>query len=116
GFEASSILPARAGELIRPYFLARHEHVSATGAFATIVLERLLDMLTVLVLLASFVFVFGRDWTTANPVAFSAVRWAGVVAGTGALLVLIALFLLAGNPAGLGRGLTRFEQLLSSRL
>ena len=25
GFAASSVLPARAGELIRPYFLARHE-------------------------------------------------------------------------------------------
>src|SRR5690349_11759752 len=43
GFAASTVLPARAGEVIRPYFLARHEHMSATGAFATIVLERLLD-------------------------------------------------------------------------
>ena len=58
GFAASSVLPARAGEVIRPYFLARHENMSATGAFATIILERVLDMLTVLVLLASFIFVF----------------------------------------------------------
>src|SRR5438445_3504827 len=58
GFAASSILPARAGEVIRPYFLARHENMTATGAFATIILERVLDVLTVLVLLASFVFVF----------------------------------------------------------
>src|SRR5205814_1312366 len=42
GFAASTVLPARAGEVIRPYFLARHEHMSATGAFATIILERLL--------------------------------------------------------------------------
>ena len=60
GFAASSVLPARAGEFIRPYFLARHERMSATGAFATIILERLLDTLTVLVLLAAYVFVFGR--------------------------------------------------------
>src|SRR5262245_16489120 len=59
GFAASSILPARAGELIRPYFLARQarrsnaDGMSATGAFATIILERLLDVVTVLVLLAS---------------------------------------------------------------
>jgi len=54
GFAASSVLPARAGEVIRPYFLARREGKgkSATGAFATIILERLLDMMTVLVLLA----------------------------------------------------------------
>src|SRR5438445_9083588 len=53
GFAASSVLPARAGEVIRPYFLARTdrgERMTATGAFATIILERLLDVVTVLVL------------------------------------------------------------------
>src|SRR5216684_1083104 len=109
GFAATSVLPARAGEVIRPYFLARHERMSATAAFATIVLERLLDIVTVLVLLASFVFVFGRDWTAANPVAFTAVKWAGVLAGTGAGAALVVLFLLAGNPAGLRRALARLE-------
>ena len=50
GFAASAVLPARAGEVIRPYFLARlsrhgaGEPMSATGAFATIILERLLDI------------------------------------------------------------------------
>src|SRR6516165_567170 len=53
GFAASSVLPARAGEVIRPYFLARRERLSATGAFATVILERLLDLITVLVLLAA---------------------------------------------------------------
>src|SRR5262245_52472746 len=58
GFAASTVLPARAGEVIRPYFLARqtryaaHGQMSATGAFATIIVERLLDIVTVLVLLA----------------------------------------------------------------
>jgi uncharacterized protein (TIRG00374 family) len=116
GFAASSLLPARAGEVIRPYFLARHEHMSATGAFATIVLERLLDVVTVLMLLASFVFVFDRDWTAANPVAFAAVKWSGIVAGTGAAFALVVLFMLAGNPSGLGRALSRLEQVLPSKL
>src|SRR5438309_1083396 len=73
GFAANSVLPARAGEVIRPYFLARtdraHGRMSATGAFATIILERLLDVITVLVLLASYVFVFGRDLRLTNPIA-----------------------------------------------
>src|SRR5438309_6863906 len=39
GFAASSVLPARAGEVIRPYFLARQtkgdgRQITATGAFA----------------------------------------------------------------------------------
>src|SRR6266480_6374361 len=69
GFAASSVLPARAGEVIRPYFLARHERMSATGAFATIILERLLDIVTVLMLLASYVFIFDKDLSVTNPVA-----------------------------------------------
>src|SRR5262245_27441224 len=48
GFAARGVLPSAAGELVRPYFLSRHERVSAAGAFATVILERLLDMLTVL--------------------------------------------------------------------
>src|SRR5437764_11502019 len=76
GFAASSVLPARAGEVIRPYFLARtagsRERMTATGAFATIILERLLDTITVLILLAWFVFVSGREHMITNPVAFAA--------------------------------------------
>lgn len=114
GFAASSVLPARAGEFIRPYFLARHERLSATGAFATIILERLLDTLTVLVLLAAYVFVFGRELDVANPVAFAAVKWAGATAAAVSLGALAVLFLLAGDPARLGRTLTRLGQSLPS--
>ena len=84
GFAASSVLPARAGEVIRPYFLARHERMSATGAFATIILERCSTSLTVLVLLASFVFVFGtRSRPPPTRPRFAAVKWAGAIAGGG---------------------------------
>jgi uncharacterized protein (TIRG00374 family) len=116
GFAASSILPARAGEVIRPYFLARQEGISATGAFATIILERLLDMLTVLALLAAYVLVFGRDIGARSPVAFAAVKWAGVTAAAGSLGVLVVLFVLAGDPARLRQGLARLEQVVPSTL
>ena len=116
GFAASSVLPARAGEVIRPYFLARHERMSATGAFATIILERLLDMLTVLALLAACVFLFGRELEAANDVAFAAVKWAGATALVGSLVALALLFVLAGNPARLGEALFRLAQVLPSKL
>ena len=118
GFAASSLLPARAGEVIRPYFLARqeqhHQRMSATGAFATIVLERLLDIVTVLVLLASYVFVFGRDLGAVNPVAFAWLKWIGAVAAAGALAALLVLFVLAGDPERLGRALNRLTQVMPS--
>jgi uncharacterized protein (TIRG00374 family) len=115
GFAARGLLPAAAGELVRPYFLSRHEPVTATGAFATVVLERVLDMLTLLLLMASFVFVFGREqMSRANPVASAAVTWAGAVAGLLAVAALIALFVLAGHPARVNRALTRLERMIPS--
>lgn len=116
GFAATSILPARAGEVIRPYFLARHERMSATSAFATVILERVLDMLTVLVLLAAYVFFLRPEIATTNAVAFEAVKWAGATAAVGAIASLAVFFVLAGNPARLGKALTRLEQVLPSAL
>ncbi len=65
GFAASSILPARAGEVIRPYFLARQaRHTAAAGSLAA----------------------------------------------------LVVLFVLAGDPARLGRTMTGLAQVLPSTL
>jgi uncharacterized protein (TIRG00374 family) len=116
GFAASSILPARAGEFIRPYVLARHERMSATGAFATVILERVLDMLTVLVLLGAYVFFARPEITPANAVAYEAVKWAGATAAVGALGALAVMFVLAGNPARLAAALERLGHVLPSTL
>jgi uncharacterized protein (TIRG00374 family) len=116
GFAASSILPARAGEVIRPYFLARRERMSATGAFATIILERVLDMVTVLGLLAAYVVFANPIIDEANAGAFEAVKWAGMTAALGAGAALVAMFVLAGNPARLREALYRLEQVLPSAL
>ena len=107
GFAASSVLPARAGEVIRPYFLARHEaraeRMSATGAFATIILERLLDVITVLVLLASYVLFFGRGLRTSNPVAYAWLSGLAALGAAAALGGLALLIVLARDPRRLGR-------------
>jgi uncharacterized protein (TIRG00374 family) len=112
GFAASSVLPARAGEVIRPYFLARYEHMSATGAFATIILERLLDTVTVLLLLASFIFVFDTHLSLTNPVAVTWLKGVSIFAATGALGALVILFNVAGDPARLGRAIERLARVV----
>lgn len=120
GFAASSVLPARAGEVIRPYFLARtdkHGHgMTATGAFATIILERLFDIIAVLVLLAFYVFVSGRDLARTNPMTFAGLKWAGATAGAGAFAALLVLFVLAGDPQRLRETMERLERVLPSAL
>ncbi|MGE3955116.1 MAG: lysylphosphatidylglycerol synthase transmembrane domain-containing protein [Vicinamibacterales bacterium] len=117
GFAASTVLPARAGEVIRPYFLSRQDgRISATGAFATVILERLLDMITVVVLLACYVVFFPPVTTESNRLAFETVKVAGLTAAAGAVAALVVLFLLAGNPARLAQSLARLERVLPSKL
>jgi uncharacterized protein (TIRG00374 family) len=45
------VLPLRVGEVIRPVLLAKRTNMPVSSVFASVVLERLLDMLTILVFL-----------------------------------------------------------------
>ncbi len=51
GFLGNNLLPAHLGEFVRAYVLGRSENVSKSATFATVVLERVYDGLTVLFLL-----------------------------------------------------------------
>jgi uncharacterized protein (TIRG00374 family) len=48
GFMANNVLPFRLGEFVRPWALARREGLSKTTLLATVVVERAVDMLTLL--------------------------------------------------------------------
>lgn len=45
GFMANMVLPLRIGEIARPYLVSRHTRVGLSTALATVVLERVLDLL-----------------------------------------------------------------------
>lgn len=61
GIAGNTVLPARAGEFLRAYVIGRSSNVSKTGAFATIVVERIFDGLSVLLCLLVII-IFGiRD-------------------------------------------------------
>lgn len=49
GFMANNILPARAGEIIRPVLISKKENIKLTSSFTTAILERIFDMLGLLV-------------------------------------------------------------------
>ncbi len=51
GFMAIGVLPARLGEFVRPYLVKQHSGVRMSATMATVVLERLFDLLTLMVLL-----------------------------------------------------------------
>lgn len=52
GYMANNILPMRIGELVRSYYLSERENISKTTALVTILIERLLDALTLLTFIA----------------------------------------------------------------
>ena len=116
GFAASAILPARAGEVIRPYLLARQEGLSATAVFATIIIERLLDAVTCVLLLASFVVVFDPGMDRADSRLYWLVEVGGFVVGCLAVLVLGLMFFAARDPQAVGRWAYKLEHLLPGRL
>lgn len=109
GFAASSLLPGRVGELLRPYALARQERLNPAAAMATIVVERLLDLCTVLVLFAIAILAAGRD-------VGREIETAGLLGAAAALGGMAVLFVLAGHPERLGRLAARAAAWLPSRI
>ena len=50
GYAANNVLPARAGELVRAYYMAQREQFSGSTALATIGVERIYDGLTLFII------------------------------------------------------------------
>lgn len=71
GFWGNCIYPARAGEFLRAYAIAKTENISTSAAFATVVMERIWDGIMILLLLLVLLLTF--------PLASPEVRWGGVV-------------------------------------
>ena len=116
GFAATFLLPARAGEVIRPLLLARREGLPATATFATIILERLMDMVTVLALFAIFVLTADPATLSAQPAHLARVKAGGLLAAAVAAVAMTTAFLAAGHPERLGRWALRIEHVLPARL
>jgi hypothetical protein len=115
GFAASSVLPMRAGEVLRPYLLARREGLSVTATFATIVVERILDLVTVLLLLAAYLLAFDPGMAARDSALFAAVRLGGLAVAPVTAVALVLMFVLAGHPEWLQAWVLRAERILPAR-
>ncbi len=114
GFMVNFLAPGRLGEIARPYLLARQEGFSASGAFATILLERVLDLVTV-VLFVAFWLLAGPKRSGSDEV-LSSLRLGGVLGLVAAVILLASMFLFARYP-GPGTSLARwFFRALPRRL
>lgn len=116
GFAATFALPARAGEVLRPYLLARREGLPFTATFATIAIERILDLCAVLTLLGVYMALYRQQAANASPALYRAVAWGAVVVGAAAVAVLAMMFAMAGHPQRLHRFVLGIERVVPARL
>jgi hypothetical protein len=98
GFAANTVLPARAGEIVRPYLLARSEGLSVPATITTIILERLLDFVTVLALFGVFVVFFDPGLDHVNREVYRGVKAGGLLGAAAAVGILLVLVLNAIRP------------------
>jgi uncharacterized protein (TIRG00374 family) len=115
GFAALSVLPARAGDLLRPYLLARQEGLSAPATFATIVMERVLDLIAVLILLAVYVWGFS-DESTLPARLRGPIEVSSAMAGAVAFGLMIVMWVLASHPERIGTFVATAGRVLPRRL
>ena len=116
GFAATALLPARAGEVLRPWLLARKEGLSATAAFATIILERVLDTVMVLLLFGLYLLIADPGVARGDELAFGRLKLGGLAAAVISVGVLVVMFFLAGHPATLVRLQAGLDAMLPARL
>ena len=96
GFMVNFLAPGRIGEIARPYLLARREGFSASGALATILLERVLDLVTV-VFFVAFWLLAGPKRARSEEIV-SSLELGGVLGLGFAAVALASMFLFARHP------------------
>lgn len=91
GFATSSVLPGRIGELVRPLLLSRRTGLSAAGALASILTERLTDLATLLVVFAGGVMVASDRLTPETVPLLRQTAWLAAAGLAVAFLLVVVL-------------------------
>ncbi|MGD8319146.1 MAG: lysylphosphatidylglycerol synthase transmembrane domain-containing protein [Gemmatimonadota bacterium] len=109
GFMANNVLPARVGEFARAYALSRMETVSAGAAFGSLVVERFLDGVVLLLLLVIPVMLPGFPANGALSHGVGELVFRGGITLVGLMVVgLFALVLWPGTFVRLAEWVGRF--------
>jgi glycosyltransferase 2 family protein len=90
GFGSGMLIP-RAGEIVRPYLVSRRHPVTVSAGFATIILERILDLLTVLFLLGLYLYVLPAPAAQTHGPLFALLQKGGLLVGAGAIALVLVL-------------------------
>jgi uncharacterized membrane protein YbhN (UPF0104 family) len=113
GFMANNILPARVGEILRPFLLYKKEKVKFSTSVATVIVERVFDMLGLIIFTIIVIALLPHPTATnhdpltqlssdhrtvvKDSIIPSLKKWTEVFAGVGGITVF-ALFLIVIKP------------------
>lgn len=111
GYLVNTVLPARLGEVVRAVLIGHLERVRTARALSTVVVERVLDMLTTIIILALLIPFVPLPTGSALPLA------AGATLAVGALVVMIVAGAMPGRTHRLADiALRRLPERWSVRL
>jgi glycosyltransferase 2 family protein len=113
GFAANNVLPARVGEFARAFTLSRLTGIRVAAAFATLVIERLLDGFVLLALL--FAAMAAPGFPAATRVAGIDLQTAATLLGGVLSVVAAVLFLGATRPVTAARLVRLLARILPGR-
>jgi uncharacterized protein (TIRG00374 family) len=90
GFMSGLLVP-RAGEILRPYLIGRRHAVKTSAAFASIIVERLFDLITVILLFEVYLYLLPMPPQQARGDFLRQLRFWGTLVGAGALAMTLVL-------------------------
>jgi uncharacterized protein (TIRG00374 family) len=115
GFAALAILPARVGDLLRPYLVARQDGLKVSATIATIVMERVLDLIAVLALMAVYVWGFA-DTSTWKPQLLGPIEVSAAIGGAASIALMVLMWVLATHPERIGTLVHSTDRVLPHRI
>jgi uncharacterized protein (TIRG00374 family) len=96
GFMANNVLPFRVGEVLRAYAITKLGHVRFAGSIASLVVERVFDALTLVLLLS-----IGLLWSglpTSTVLAGVTLKRIGTVTAIGGLFIVLIGIVIVARP------------------
>ncbi|HEY3873848.1 MAG TPA: lysylphosphatidylglycerol synthase transmembrane domain-containing protein [Candidatus Kapabacteria bacterium] len=91
GYAMNNVIP-RSGELVRPYIFAKHESVFMSGTIATILIERVVDLIANILFILLALVLFPREIASGFPSMAGAMTWIAIGGFILLTLVLIMIF------------------------
>ena len=116
GFAVNAILPGRVGEFLRPYLLARRERLSVSAVVATVLVERVLDLVAILVMFGLSVVIFDPGFVDANESIMTGISTGASVAAGVAVVMLGFASIAASRPTVMERFMRKLVTPLPARL